>query len=55
MAKKNTFQIRIITEGKFDKLLELLRNQFKKKHSFTPGDKELCEVIAKGVEDAKVF
>lgn len=55
MANKNTQQIRIINGGNFYNLIKLIRDQFVKKHGFEPSTKDLCEVIARAVMDAKLF
>ena len=55
MVKENTKQVRIFCDGQFQKLVELIKSQFEKKHGFVPSSKELCEVIAKAVMDAKLF
>lgn len=52
---KNTLQIRIKTDGIFHKLIKLVEEQFLKKHGFAPTQKDLCEVIARAVMDAKLF
>jgi len=55
MAKKNPQTIRITTDGKFQKLMNLIKDQFEKKHGFSPRHKDICEVIAGAVMDAKLF
>ena len=52
---KNRLQIGIINGGNFHKLIELIENQFKKKHDFIPPRKDICEVIAKAVIESKLF
>lgn len=52
---KKTRQIRILTDGKFDKLVEKITNQFKGKHGFSPSQDQICESIARAVEDTKLF
>ena len=52
---KNTLQIRIINEGKFHELIKLVEQQFLDKHGFSPTQKDLCEVIARAVIDARLF
>jgi len=55
MAIKNTLQIRVINGGKFHELIKLIEDQFQQKHGFSPTQKDLCEVIARAVMDAKLF
>ena len=55
MGNQKTHQVRILTEGLFDSLMEKIRNQFIDKHGFKPVDKEICEVIAKAVVEEKLF
>lgn len=50
---KNTKTIRI--GEKFSELLKLIEEQFLEKHGFIPSQKDLCEVIARAVMDAKLF
>lgn len=52
---KNTKQIRVLTEGKFEKLMDKISEQFKIKHGFFPSSDQICEAVARAVEDAKIF
>jgi hypothetical protein len=54
MAKR-TRQLRIITEGEFDKLVKKVASQFKEKHGFDLSMDQICETIAKAVIDEKLF
>lgn len=55
MVNRNTKQIRVLSDGKFQELIELVSDQFQNKHGFTPCVKEICEVIARAVMDNKLF
>ena len=55
MGNQKTHQIRILTGGLFDKLVEKIKAQFVNKHGFAPPDKEICEAIAKPVIEKKLF
>lgn len=55
MVNINTKHIRIMNKGLFDKLREKIKGQFFKKHGLNLADKDLCETIAKAVEDNKLF
>ena len=52
---KSTKQIRVLTEGKFEKLMEKVSDQFKIKHGFFPSSDQICEALARAIEDAKIF
>lgn len=52
---KKTIQIRILTEGTFEKLMKEISNQFEEKHGFFPSSDQICEAIARAVEDARLF
>lgn len=52
---KRTIQVRILTEGLFNKLMDKISGQFEKKHKFIPSADQICEAIASAIEDAKLF
>ena len=52
---KSTKQIRVLTEGKFEKLMVKISDQFKIKHGFYPTSDQICEAVARAVEDTKMF
>lgn len=52
---KKTRQIRILSDGEFEKLYLKIEEQFEKKHGFKPTSDQTCEAIARAVVDAKLF
>jgi len=54
MNGKNTKQIRIIFDGKFAKYMKMIKDTFLKKHAILLHDKDICETIAKALEDGKI-
>ena len=54
MSERITKQIRIITNGKFHKLMELIREKFEEKHGIKLYDKDICETMEKAMVDANI-
>jgi len=54
MDGKNTKQVRIISNGKFIKYMNMIKNSFLKKHGIILSEKDICETIAKALEDSKI-
>jgi len=54
MAKK-TRQIRIITDGRFDKLMSKIKKQFKDRRGIDLRENEICEDIASAIDLKKIY
>lgn len=54
MAKK-TRQVRILTDGNMDKLMQKVGKQFEDKHGCDMSDDQIAESIAKAIADNKIF
>jgi hypothetical protein len=52
---EKTIRIRIFTSGSFEKLVAKIQKQFLLKHGFEPCSADICESIAKAVEEKKLF
>jgi len=51
----NTKQIRILNNGKFIKLMDIIHKKFKEKHGIELKSREVCETIAKAIEDNNII
>lgn len=52
---KQTKQIRILSEGRFFKLMEKVKKQFSERRGIDLTDDEACEDIASAVEEKKIY